>query len=70
VDDQGILWFKNRLCVQDREGLRNKIMAEAYTSAYSIHPRSTKMFSDVKTIYWWSVMKGDIAAFVAHCDTC
>jgi hypothetical protein len=45
-------------------------MAEAYTSAYSIHPRSTKMFSDVKTIYWWSVMKGDIAAFVAHCDTC
>src|SRR6266498_3600516 len=48
----------------------SKILAEAHTSAYSIHPRSTKMFLDLKTNYWWNGMKGDIATFVAQCDTC
>src|SRR5438034_7431599 len=45
-------------------------MAEAHTSAYSIHPGSTKMFLDLKTNYWWDGMKADIAAFVARCDIC
>ena len=70
VDDQGILWFKNKLCVPDKEGLRNKILAEAHTSAYSIHPGSTKIFLDLKTNYWWNGMKGDIVAFVARYDIC
>src|SRR6266498_2448141 len=70
VDDQGIIWFKNRHCVPNKEGLRDKILSEAHTSAYSIHPGSTKMFLDLKTNYWWNGMKGDIAAFVAHCDIC
>ena len=70
VDDQGILWFKGRLCVPGKEGLRNKMLSEAHTSAYSIHPGSTKMFLDLKTNYWWNGMKGDIAAYVACCDVC
>ena len=45
-------------------------MAEAYTSAYSIHPGSTKMFSYLKTSYWWNGMKSDLAAFVTQCDVC
>src|SRR6266480_3784626 len=46
VDDQGILWFKNRLCVPDKEGLRIKILVEAHTLAYSLHLGSAKMFVD------------------------
>jgi hypothetical protein len=41
-DADGTLWFKDRLVVPKREALRKKILDEAHTSRYSIHPRSTK----------------------------
>jgi hypothetical protein len=50
VDDQGVLWFKDRLL--------------------SIHPRSSKMYQELRPRYWWTKMKKDIAAYVARCDMC
>jgi hypothetical protein len=41
-DADGTLWFKDRLVVPKREALRKKILDEAHTSRYSIHPGSTK----------------------------
>jgi hypothetical protein len=70
VDDQGTLWYKNRICVPEGGDFRQTIMDEAHNSAYSIHPGSTKMYMDLKQKYWWNGMKADIARFVAHCDTC
>ena len=70
VDDQGTVWYKDRICVPDKEEFRKLIMDEAHNSAYSIHPGSTKMFLDLKEKYWWSGMKKDIARFVACCDIC
>jgi hypothetical protein len=70
VDDQGTLWYKNRICVPEDEDFRQNIMDEAHNSAYSIHPGSTKMYMDLKQEYWWNGMKADIARFVAHFDTC
>jgi len=46
------------------------ILREAHESAYSIHPRSTKMYLDLKEKYWWYGLKRDIAEYVALCDTC
>jgi hypothetical protein len=69
-DDQGTIWFKNRICVPDVEDLRKTILREAHDSAYSIHPGSTKMYQDLKQRYWWYGMKRDVAAHVALCDTC
>jgi hypothetical protein len=66
TDEQGVLWFKNRLCVPKREVL----LDEAHNSAYSIHPGTTKMYLDLKTRYWWRGMKKEIAQYVARCDTC
>jgi hypothetical protein len=43
---------------------------EAHLSRYSIHPRSTKMYHDLKQHYWWTKMKIEIARYVARCDTC
>jgi hypothetical protein len=51
VDDQGTLWLKERICVPDLKPLRDTILREAHESAYSIHPGSTKMFEDLKTLY-------------------
>jgi hypothetical protein len=70
VDDQGTLWYKNRICVPEDGNFRQTIMDEAHNLVYSIHPGSTKMYMDLKQKYWWNGMKADIARFVAHCDTC
>ena len=36
---------------------------------YSIHPEATKMYRDLREVYWWSGMKRDIAEFMAKCST-
>ena len=47
-DDQSILWFRNRLVVSKVEALRRKILDKSHDSLLSIHPRSTKMYQDLK----------------------
>jgi hypothetical protein len=47
-DEQGTLWFKKRICVLEIEHLRQLILREAHDSANSIHPRSAKMYQDLK----------------------
>jgi hypothetical protein len=69
-DNQGTIWFKNRIFVPDVGDLRKTILREFHDSAYSIHPDSTKMYQDLKQRYWWYGMKRDVAAHVALCDTC
>ena len=69
-DGQGTVWFRKRICVPDVEHLREMILKEAHDSAYSIHPGSTKMYQDLKDMYWWYAMKRDVAVHVALCDVC
>jgi hypothetical protein len=47
-DAEGTLWFKERLVVPRREALKKKILDEAHTLRYSIHPGSTKMYHDLR----------------------
>jgi hypothetical protein len=47
-DDQGTIWFKNKICVPDVGDLRKAILREAHDSVYSIHPGSTKRYQDLK----------------------
>ncbi|WVZ83201.1 hypothetical protein U9M48_030371 [Paspalum notatum var. saurae] len=61
-DEQGTIWL--------RESIRETIMTEAHCTRHSIHPGSTKMYQDLKRLFWWRRMKRDIAEFVAKCDTC
>ncbi|WVZ63809.1 hypothetical protein U9M48_013414 [Paspalum notatum var. saurae] len=49
LDDQGVLWFKNRLVVPKDMELRKKILDEAHTSMFTMHPGSNKMYQDLKT---------------------
>jgi hypothetical protein len=50
-DEQGTVWFKDRICVPDIESLRETILKEAHDSNYSIHPGITKMYQDLKRKY-------------------
>nr|GEW69625.1 hypothetical protein [Tanacetum cinerariifolium] len=48
--------------------LRVMIMHERHKSKYSIHPRSDKMYHDLKKLYWWPNIKAKIAN--SKCLTC
>jgi hypothetical protein len=69
-DEQGTIWFKNKICVSEIDSLRETILKEAHDSAYSIHPSSTKMYQDLKQKCWWYGLKRDVATHVAICDVC
>jgi hypothetical protein len=69
-DDQGVVWFNNRIVVPKNDEICQQILDEAHLSRYSIHPVSTKMYHDLKQHYWWTKMKIEIARYVARCDTC
>jgi hypothetical protein len=47
-DAEGVVWFKDRLCVPDIKSIRGLILKEAHETAYSIHPGSEKMYQDLK----------------------
>jgi hypothetical protein len=69
-DDEGVLWYKGRLCVPNVKELKDKILREAHESAYSIHPGGNKMYHDFKATYWWYGLKRDVAEYIALCNTC
>jgi hypothetical protein len=68
-DEEGVLWYKGRICMPSIKELKDKILREAHESAYSIHPGGNKMYHDLKATYWWYGMKRDVAEYVALCDT-
>nr|GEW49900.1 putative reverse transcriptase domain-containing protein [Tanacetum cinerariifolium] len=46
------------------------IMHESHKSKYSIHPRSDKMYQDLKKLYWLPNIKAKITTYVSKCLTC
>ena len=70
VDEFGVVWFEDRLCVPNDPELRETILSEAHSSPFTIHPGSTKMYRDLKQHFWWNGMKHDVALFVSKCLTC
>ncbi|WVZ80353.1 hypothetical protein U9M48_027836 [Paspalum notatum var. saurae] len=66
LDDQGVLWFKNRLVVPKDMELRKKILNEAHTSVLTMHPCTNKMYQDLKRKFWWTRMKREIAKYVSN----
>ncbi|WVZ59919.1 hypothetical protein U9M48_010002 [Paspalum notatum var. saurae] len=70
LDNQGVLWFKNRLVVPKDMELRKKILEEAHKSVPTMHPGSNKMYRDLKQRFWWTRMKREIAKYVSECHVC
>jgi hypothetical protein len=68
-DAEGTLWFKERLVVSKKEALKKKILDEAHTLRYSIHPGSTNMYHDLSQQFWWTRMKREAARYISECDT-
>jgi hypothetical protein len=69
-DAEGVVWFKDRVCVPDIKSIQELILKEAHETSYSIHPGSEKMYQDLKKRFWWYGMKREIAEYVSRCDSC
>jgi hypothetical protein len=69
-DVEGVVWFKDHLCVPNVQSIQELILKEAHESAYSIHPGSEKMYQDLKKKFWWYGMKREITEHVEICDSC
>ena len=63
--DDGVLRYQGSLCVPRAEELQKRIMEETHSSRYLIHPDSTKMYRDLREVYWWNGMKKGIVEFVS-----
>ncbi|BAT81957.1 hypothetical protein VIGAN_03188100, partial [Vigna angularis var. angularis] len=70
LSKDGILRFKNRVCIPAKSELKHLILDEGHKSRLSIHPGMTKMYKDLKESFWWNGMKRDVAEFVAACLVC
>ena len=70
IRDDGVIVRGSRMCVPETDELKREIMEEAHSSAYAMHPGSTKMYNTLREHYWWKGMKKEIADFVSRCLTC
>ena len=64
VDGQGVLRFRDRICIPDNNEMKKTILEESHRSSLSIHLGATKTYHDLKKLFWWSGLKRDVAQFV------
>ncbi|KAL0556819.1 hypothetical protein IC582_005336 [Cucumis melo] len=70
ISSDGGLLFESRLCVPSDSAVKTELLSEAHSSPFSMHPSSTKMYQDLKRVYWWRNMKREVAKFVSKCFVC
>ncbi|XP_015159078.1 uncharacterized protein, partial [Solanum tuberosum] len=71
LTEDGVLFYQNRLCIPNDDNLIRKLLNEAHTSPYTMHPGGTKMYQTIKNIIGWEMgIKRDIAEFISKCLVC
>ena len=68
--DDDTLKFKDKLCIPHVGGLRRELLEEFHNSDFTIHLGGTKMYSDMKKLYWCLGFKCDIVEFITQCLVC
>jgi len=46
-----------RMYVPEDMALKDELLKEAHETKLNMHPGSTKMYKDLKELYWWPNMK-------------
>ncbi|KAA0051425.1 pol protein [Cucumis melo var. makuwa] len=70
ISSDGGLLFERRLCVPSDSAVKIELLSEAHSSPFSMHLGSTKMYQDLKRVYWWRNMKREVAEFIGKCLVC
>lgn len=50
--------------------IKRLILIEDHSLRYSIHRGASKMYQDLRGLYWWKGMKADILTYVTSCLNC
>ncbi|KAL9243929.1 hypothetical protein vseg_017761 [Gypsophila vaccaria] len=53
IHDDGSLRFDNRWCIPDDDDLKRRILEEANSTPYSVHPGGDKLYKDLRKTFWW-----------------
>ncbi|KAA0045415.1 DNA/RNA polymerases superfamily protein [Cucumis melo var. makuwa] len=67
--DDGLL-FERHLCVLADSVVKIELLIETHSSPFSMHRGSTKMYQDLKRVYWWRNMKREVEEFVSKFLMC
>lgn len=70
IDENDVMRLKDKVCVPYFLELKKKILKEGHINGLSIHLGATKMYQDLKKMFYWPSMKKDIVEFVYSCFTC
>ncbi|TYJ99751.1 pol protein [Cucumis melo var. makuwa] len=70
ISSDGRLLFERCLCVPSYSAVKTELLSAAHSSPFSMHPGNTKMYQDLKRVYWWRNMKREVAEFVSKCLVC
>jgi len=61
LGSDGVLRFRGRVCVPEDAKVKRLILEKGHKSRLSLLPSMTKMYQDLKEIFWWQGMKKDVA---------
>ncbi|KAA0032717.1 hypothetical protein E6C27_scaffold853G00560 [Cucumis melo var. makuwa] len=64
------LTFEGCLCVPEDSAVKTKLLIEADSYPFTMHPENTKKYQDLKYVYWWRNMKREVADFVIRYLVC
>ena len=67
IDSDGILRVHGRLAVPQVGEILQTLLREAHCSRYSVHPGSSRMYRDLRQLYWWPGMRRSILEFLSRC---
>jgi hypothetical protein len=70
LGQQGYFMVRRPTGCSQESRTQEEIFDEAHLSKFSMHPESNKMYHDLRSLYWWTKMKREIAKYMSDCDTC
>jgi hypothetical protein len=70
MKNNGSLIFKGQIYIPPNDGLRSRILNEAYRAVCMAHSGVTKMREDLKPLFFCKGMKANIFIYVARCIEC
>ncbi|KAA3474134.1 DNA/RNA polymerases superfamily protein [Gossypium australe] len=70
LSSEGVLCFKGKACMPKDVELRQRILRDAHSSPYAMHPGGSKMYRGLREQFWWPGLKREVTEFVGKCLTC
>ncbi|KAG8472903.1 hypothetical protein CXB51_034775 [Gossypium anomalum] len=70
LNSEGYLCFRGKIYIPKDSDLRQSILKEAHGGLCAMHPRGNKLYHDLRELYWWPGLKGEVTEFVGKCLTC